>query len=109
MAMGSPIVGEFRVDNADDSIAAVDLQLARVETLNGKVEATQVQTLQVADGDVCRSFDVPMYMVCPRLYVCPTQVQSYFRVEFEVSLIITFASGSIARWSNPLVLFRDRG
>lgn len=43
-------------------------------------DATEIQNIQIADGDVCRSLSVPIYMVFPRLFTCPTLETTNFRV-----------------------------
>lgn len=43
-------------------------------------DATEIQNIQIADGDVCRSLSVPIYMVFPRLFTCPTLETTNFKV-----------------------------
>ncbi|XP_028555069.1 Down syndrome critical region protein 3 homolog isoform X2 [Dendrobium catenatum] len=47
---------------------------------------------QVADGDVCRSMTLPIYVMLPRLLVCPTVLNGPFSIEFQVSIVISFKS-----------------
>lgn len=54
-------------------------------------EATEIQNLQIGDGDVCRGLAIPIYMVLPRLFSCPTIITQRFRVEFELNIIVCFA------------------
>ncbi|CAM9124753.1 unnamed protein product [Ectocarpus sp. 13 AM-2016] len=54
-------------------------------------EATEIQNLQIGEGDVCRGLVIPVYMVLPRLFSCPTMVTPRFRVEFELNVIVCFA------------------
>ncbi|KAL4572745.1 hypothetical protein LXL04_019528 [Taraxacum kok-saghyz] len=35
-------------------------------------ETSIVQTTQIADGDVCRTISLPVYLILPRLLTCPT-------------------------------------
>jgi len=42
--------------------------------------ATEIQNIQVADGDVCRNLPVPIYMIFPRLFTCPTLATSNFKI-----------------------------
>jgi hypothetical protein len=48
---------------------------------------------QIADGDVPRGVEIPIHMVLPRLFCCPTVSVSRFVLEFEMSVIVTFAEG----------------
>lgn len=83
-------------------IKSVDLQLVRVETCgcaegyarDGELDplvdflsssflfliATEIQNIQIGDGDICRGISIPIYMVFPRLFSCPTLVTSNFKI-----------------------------
>ena len=65
--------------------------------------------MQVADGDVCRDLVVPLYMVFPRLFVCPTVDTLNFKVEFELNLVVLFADGYMVTENFPLNLYRGGG
>lgn len=43
-------------------------------------DATEIQNIQIAEGDVCRSLPIPIYMVFPRLFTCPTLETTNFKV-----------------------------
>lgn len=43
-------------------------------------DATEIQNIQIADGDVCRGLSVPIHMVFPRLFTCPTLETTNFKV-----------------------------
>ena len=53
-------------------IKSLEVQLVRVETFEGKTNATEVQNIQVADGDVIRNLEIPLYMLFPIVYSSPT-------------------------------------
>ena len=44
------------------------------------VSATEIQNIQIADGNVCRGLTIPIYMIFPRLFTCPTLATSSFKV-----------------------------
>ena len=44
------------------------------------VAATEIQNIQIADGDVCRNMAIPIYMIFPRLFTCPTLSTNNFKV-----------------------------
>lgn len=56
-------------------------------------EATEIQNLQIGDGNACKELGVPLYMVFPRFFTCPSLITNTFRVEFEMNLIILFQDG----------------
>ena len=107
-----PFTGELVIESSDVAIRTIELQLVRLETLasdgsSPTKEATEVQIIQIGDGDVCRNLAIPMYMVFPRLYSCPTLISSAFKVEFEVNLVISFVNGFTVTENFPIKLFRD--
>ena len=101
-----PFTGEITIQESEAPIKSIELQLVRVETVRDERtstlarESTEVQNIQISDGDVCRNLVIPMYMVFPRLYTCPTMKTAYFGVEFEV----THSSFSSFSSSPPLHL-----
>ena len=42
--------------------------------------ATEIQNIQIADGDVCRGLPIPIFMIFPRLFTCPTLTTNNFKV-----------------------------
>ncbi|OAY46511.1 hypothetical protein MANES_06G005400v8 [Manihot esculenta] len=71
-----PISGELTVERSAVPICSIDIHLLRVESilLGEKIvtETSLIQTTQIADGDVCRSMTLPIYVILPRLLTCPT-------------------------------------
>ena len=59
----------------------------------------------------CNGWKIPVHMVFPRLFTCPTAVGKTFKVEFEVNLVILFSDGHLLTENFPLKLSRiqDRG
>lgn len=37
-------------------------------------EATEIQNLQIGEGDVMRGMSIPLYMIFPRIFTCPTSI-----------------------------------
>lgn len=68
--------GEITVTKCAVEIKSIELQLVRVETckyMEGEAkEATEIQNIQIADGNVVRGLAVPIHMVFPRLFTCST-------------------------------------
>lgn len=88
--LNAAFTGEVTVAECAASIKSIELQLVRVETiLHGGAqvarESTEIQNLQVGDGDVCKNLAIRLYMIFPRVFTCPTVVTDTFKVEFEVS------------------------
>jgi hypothetical protein len=108
-----PFTGEVVIELCDSPIRSIELQLVRVETVigdhgnNSPREATEIQTIQIGEGNVCRNMVVPMYMVFPRLFSCPTILNSMFKLEFEINLIVVFGDGYMVTENFPIVLVRE--
>ena len=110
--INKPFTGEVQVEMSVATIKSLELQLVRVESVDpnhtGKFyrEATEIQLLQIGDGNVTRSLVVPMYMVFPRLFSCPTVINRHFKIEFEINLLIVFGDGHLITENFPLKIFR---
>ena len=108
--IGQPLTGEVVVEECSATIKSIELQLVRVETCGYQEgmarEATEIQNIQIADGAVCNGWKIPVHMVFPRLFTCPTAVGKTFKVEFEVNLVILFSDGHLLTENFPLKLSR---
>ncbi|XP_037933863.1 vacuolar protein sorting-associated protein 26C [Teleopsis dalmanni] len=89
-----PLTGHFIVQHTEAAIKSIELQLVRVETCGCaegySKDATEIQTLQIVDGNICPKLEIPIYMVLPRLFTCPTLITKNFKIEFELNLIVIF-------------------
>lgn len=106
-----PFSGEIVVEKSSTPIRSIELQLVRVETC-GCAEGfardpTEIQNIQLADGDVCRGLPIPIYMVFPRLFTCPTLTTANFKVEFEVNLVVIFQDDHLVTENFPITLTRE--
>lgn len=82
-----PITGEFVVKQCDAIIRSAELQLVRVETCGKSAgdrdyscDTTEVQNIQIGDGDLLRNAPIQMHMILPRLFICPTLITSNFKI-----------------------------
>ncbi|XP_059676525.1 vacuolar protein sorting-associated protein 26C isoform X3 [Gavia stellata] len=105
-----PLTGELVVENAEAAVKSIELQLVRVETCGCAEgyarDATEIQNIQIADGDVCRGLPIPIYMVFPRLFTCPTLETTNFKVEFEVNIVVLLHDDHLITENFPLKLCR---
>ncbi|CAH1994885.1 unnamed protein product [Acanthoscelides obtectus] len=92
-------------------IRSLELQLARVETCGCAEgyarEATEIQNIQIGDGDVPLNIPIPIYMVFPRLFTCPTLITTNFKIEFEINIVIIFQDDHLITNNFPIVLVRE--
>lgn len=90
-----PITGEFVIEKCDATIKSVELQLVRVETCgltpgdrNYSRDATEVQNIQIGDGNLLTNVAIPIYMILPKLFTCPTLITSDFKIGKNENAII---------------------
>lgn len=105
-----PFTGELRVETSEAEIKSIELQLVRVETVEHEGskarEATEILNLQLAEGDVARDLLIPMYLIFPRLFTCPTTTQHGFSIDFEINVIILFKDNYLVTENCPIRLYR---
>lgn len=105
-----PLTGEIVIEKCDRPIKSVELQLMRMETIgdgsSNMKEATEIQNLQIGDGDVFRNTPIPIYMVFPRLFTCPTLITPNFRIEYELNVIVIFCDDHLVMENFKLFLSR---
>ncbi|XP_063298583.1 vacuolar protein sorting-associated protein 26C [Pelobates fuscus] len=105
-----PLTGELLVETSEVAIKSIELQLVRVETCGCAEgyarDATEIQNIQIAEGDVCRGLRIPIYMVFPRLFTCPTLETTNFKIEFEVNVVVVLHDDHLITENFPLKLCR---
>ncbi|DAZ98876.1 TPA: hypothetical protein N0F65_002601 [Lagenidium giganteum] len=105
-----PFTGELVIEHANAPVKSVELQLIRVESVahtEGVArDATEIQNVQIGWGDVCRQIPIPIYMIFPRLFTCPTMITNGFKVEFETNVVVLFEDGNMITENFPLTLYR---
>lgn len=42
--------------------------------------ASEIQNIQIGEGDVCRGVAIPVYMLFPRLFTCATTIAPNFKI-----------------------------
>lgn len=105
-----PFTGELCIEKCDFPIRSVELQLVRVETCGCSEgysrDATEIQNIQIGEGDVCRNILIPIHMIFPRLFTCPTLVTNNFKIEFEVNVVVVFEDEYIITENFPILIIR---
>jgi len=74
-----------------------------------KCVASEVQRLDIADGDIVPKLPLMIFMIWPRLYTCPTVHSPNFKIEFELNVIVELQneSKSILTHNVPILLVRS--
>lgn len=101
-----PFDGHLILKESEIMIKSIEIQLVRVETFEGKTNATEIQNIQVADGNVLPNLEIPLYMLFPNSYSCATYIHSDFKIEFHVNLIVIFHNGYQLTENFPIRIFR---
>ncbi|XP_068643051.1 uncharacterized protein [Aristolochia californica] len=95
-SLSNPITGDLVVEASATPIQSIDILLLRTESIIGGdkilTDTSVVQITQIADGDVCRGMILPIYVIIPRLLMCPTVLAGPFSVEFQLTVVISFKS-----------------
>eukprot|EP00794_Sanderia_malayensis_P010876 gene10875-12032_t len=76
-----------------------------LEPITGSVALKDMQKM-IADGDVCRGCSIPIYMIFPRLFTCPTLATTNFKIEFELNLVIIFVDDHLVTENFPIRIYR---
>lgn len=109
--ISKPFTGELIIEHTSAAVRSIDLQLVRVESCGYSEglakEATEIQTIQLVCGHADEAWAIPIYMLFPRLFTCPTTNTKTFRIEFEVNLVIYFEEGHIVTETFPVTLWRE--
>jgi Vacuolar protein sorting-associated protein 26 len=108
-----PFTGFLTVHHSEIPIRSVEIQLVRVETTGCaegfSKDATEIQNLQICDGNVCPKIQIPIYMTFPRLFTCPSLQTRNFKINFELNLSILFLKDDYFITENfPLQLMRTQ-
>eukprot|EP00271_Cylindrocystis_brebissonii_P008096 TRINITY_DN22124_c0_g2_i1.p1 TRINITY_DN22124_c0_g2~~TRINITY_DN22124_c0_g2_i1.p1 ORF type:complete len:324 (+),score=83.71 TRINITY_DN22124_c0_g2_i1:240-1211(+) len=96
----APLVGEVVVEAAALPIRSVEVKLLRVETEGGERrsrEVTEIQTTQIAAGDICRGLAMPIHLILPRLFTCPSIEAGLFTLQFQTRVVVTFGTAGEGR------------
>mmetsp|Transcript_34355 Transcript_34355/g.33557 ORF Transcript_34355/g.33557 Transcript_34355/m.33557 type:complete len:165 (-) Transcript_34355:23-517(-) len=101
-----PFDGFIIIKESEFVIKSIEVQLVRVETFEGKTFATEVQNIQVADGNVINHMEIPLYMLFPKIYSCATVIHEKFSIEFQINIIVIFMNGYQLTENFPIRIYR---
>ncbi|KAF5226582.1 hypothetical protein ECC02_000083 [Trypanosoma cruzi] len=104
-----PLSGWIVVRRCSAKILSIELQMQRVEqaATPGKIvrEVTELQTIQIADGNVLRNLEIPIYMIFPRWYTCPSLKTPNIRVVFDANVLVKLQGRQLLRKVVPIHLY----
>ncbi len=108
----APLTGQLVLEESVRPVASVELQLVRVESTlssGGRTESSEVQSIQVVDGDVVRGLEIPLHMHLPKHFVCASvelTENKTFAVGFELNVIVMFRDNRVVVENISLTLHR---
>ncbi|CAD8117842.1 unnamed protein product [Paramecium sonneborni] len=102
--------GYINVDECESEIRTIDLQMIRVEKLENKqgniLEATEIQLIQIVDGNITRGIQVPFNMIFPKFFSCCNLQFKEYSVDFEVNLVVIMYDGFKITLNFPIQIIR---
>ena len=101
-----PFDGYLICQTSEIQIKSIEIQLVRVESFEGKTSATEVQNIQIADGNVIPDLEIPMYMLFPKIFCCSSFQHENFSIDFHVNLIVIFHNGYQLTENIPIRIYR---
>lgn len=95
--MSDELGGSFVIEDCESQVKSVDLQLVRVESVENKygrfAEATEIQLIQVGEGDMTKNREIPLFMIFPKYFSCPNFNYKEYAVNFEINFIMILIDG----------------
>ena len=93
-------------------IKSIELQFMRKELIfmkgiDGLKEASEIQNLQIGDGDVIKEVEIPLFMLFPRVFSCASMDTPECSVGFEMNVVIVLVNGVIIAQNFPINLWRS--
>ena len=97
-SLNKPFTGYIAIRNSDWKIQSVDIQLSRVECFNDALnkpqkKVTEVQNVQIIDGNVMKDVDIPLTMIFPKFFSCTSFEFQAISVQFEINIVVSFMTG----------------
>lgn len=87
-SVDQPFSGELTVHHSDVEIRSIELQFVRVETVvfedGPQREATEIQNVQLTDGQPALDVGVPIWMIFPKIFTAKTLVTKTIKVPWTV-------------------------
>lgn len=107
-----PFNGFCIIKECSTDIKSIELQFLRNEKIlnpefQGITETSEIQNLQIGDGDVVRNLEIPVFMIFPRHFCCANLETKEVSISFEMNLIIVLVNGVIIMENYPVNLWRS--
>jgi hypothetical protein len=105
-----PFDGYIIIHNCNVEIKSIELQFLRhEETVINNVninETSEIQNLQIGDGDVNKNIEIPLFMIFPKTFSCATLNNNKIKISFEMNVMVVLVDGVIIMDNFPVNLWR---
>ena len=106
-----PFNGFCNIKECSTQIKSIELQFIRNEQVlhpefKGLSEVSEIQNLQIGDGDVIRDLEIPIFMIFPRHFCCANLDTKDASISFSMNLIIVLVNGVVIMENYPVNLWR---
>ena len=106
-----PFNGFCNIKNCSTEIKSIELQFLRNEKILAKEYAgigdvSEIQNLQIGDGDVIRDLEIPLFMTFPRGFCCANLDTKDVHISFEMNIMIVLVNGVVICENFPVNLWR---
>jgi hypothetical protein len=107
-----PFNGSITVKESEITIKSIELQFIRSEVVmlpNGESlnEVSEIQNLQIGDGDVNQDVEIPLFMIFPRYFTCATFENKLAKLAFELNIIVVLVNGFVITENFPINTWRS--
>ena len=82
-------------------IEIFDIQISGADT-----QLSEVQNIQVAEKNVEHGIEIPLFMIFPRYYSCPSLVTNSFQIGFQVTISVIFHDNHLVSDTIPITIYR---
>ncbi len=109
--IGKELNGWIKVINCDLPIKSLELQFVRIEKVtlpNDDVinEVSEIQNLQIGDGEVLLDNEISLNMLFPRHFCCASIENNVVKLNFDINIILVLSNGFIITENVPLNCYR---
>ncbi len=110
--LNQPFNGYIIVKECEIPIKSLELQFIRNEIVylpggDQLSEISEIQNLQIGDGDVIKNTEIPLFMIFPRFFACATIENKITKLNFEMNIIVVLNNGFVITENFPINTWRS--
>lgn len=110
--IGKEFNGWIKVINCEIPIKSLELQFVRNEKVTFQSgdtisEVSEIQNLQIGDGEVLLDNEISLNMLFPRHFCCAAIENSIVKLSFDINIILVMNNGYVVTENVPLNCWRS--